>query len=85
MTTTLTLHSMDETLSKRLRARAKREGKSLNQMAKELLASALGLSKTPAEKRDNGIMAFCGILKEGKEEWLKALEDTERIDPEDWK
>lgn len=85
MTTTLTLHSMEEPLAKRLRARAKREGKSLNQMAKELLSSALGLSGAPAEEHDNGIMAFCGILKEGKEEMLKALEDFERIDPEDWK
>ena len=44
MPSALTLHTLDATLSQSLAAYARRERKSLNQSAKELLSSALGIS-----------------------------------------
>ncbi len=43
MPAVLTLHALDPDLSRRLSSYAKKEKKSLNQSAKELLASALGI------------------------------------------
>ncbi len=87
MSDVLTLHAIDPLLSRSLAAYAKRERKSLNQSAKELLASALGLiHRKTATNHDAELAPFFGCLDD--ETWTKAktaLEDFGRIDPEDWK
>ena len=85
MPATLTLHAIEPALSKRLAARARREGKSLNQTVKDILAGHLGLRPAGTAEARNDIMRFCGILSK---EDAQALHDAQapfsRIDPEDW-
>ena len=61
---TLTLHALDNTLAERLKAHAKREKKSLNQMAKELLSSALGITGTKHKSRHDEFAPLCGVWAE---------------------
>ncbi len=87
MTDVLTLHAIDPLLGRSLSAYAKRERKSLNQSAKELLASALGLARRKhATDHDAELAPFFGCLDD--KTWSsakRALEDFDRVDPEDWK
>ncbi len=82
----ITLHTLDDTLAKRLRATAKREGKSLNQTAKDLLASALGLKPTRRTQVRNGLARFCGTLSDADANAIReTLKDFEKIDEEMWR
>ena len=87
MADVLTLHALDPALSKGLAAYARRERKSMNQSAKELLASELGLScRKPLKDHDADLAQFFGCIDD--ETWKKAktvLEDFEHVDGEAWK
>ena len=87
MPAVLSLHALDPVLSRRLSAYAKRERKSLNQSAKELLASALGIvRRKAATDHDAELAPFFGCLDDATWARAKAVQkDFERIDPEDWK
>ncbi|MDX9792959.1 MAG: hypothetical protein WC328_16265 [Kiritimatiellia bacterium] len=61
---TLTLHALDSTLSDRLKTRAKREKKSLNQTAKELLAFSLGITAAKPKSRHDEFAPLCGVWTE---------------------
>ena len=61
---TLTLHALDNTLAERLKAHAKREKKSLNQTAKELLTSALGITAVKQKSRHDEFAPLCGAWSE---------------------
>ena len=61
---TLTLHALDSTLADQLKARAKAEKKSLNQTAKELLASALGITPSKQKSRHHEFATLCGVWTE---------------------
>jgi hypothetical protein len=61
---TLTLHALDTTLAHQLTARAKAEQKSLNQTAKELLSSALGITPAKQKSRQHEFAALCGVWTE---------------------
>ena len=77
----ITLHALDEPLAKRLRITAEREGKSLNQTAKGLLAAALGLASAPRRRVRNGLGRFCGTLADEDANRIRAtLRDFDRID-----
>jgi len=49
----LTLHSLDNALATRLRRYAAKHKRSLNQSAKELLSSALGIDRPTQKMRDD--------------------------------
>ena len=87
MADVLTLHALDPALSKGLAAYARRERKSMNQSAKELLSSALGLSgRKPVTNHDADLAQLFGCIDD--ETWKKAktvLKDFEHVDEEDWK
>ena len=87
MADVLTLHALDPALSKGLAAYARRERKSMNQSAKELLSSALGLSRRkPVTDHDADIAQLFGCIDD--ETWENAktvLKDIEHIDEENWK
>jgi len=57
----LTLHSMDDNLVMALHRHAAELGTSLNQAAKSLLSSALGLIATD-ERKAPGFMKFAGTI-----------------------
>ena len=61
---TLTLHALDHTLAERLKAQAKREKKSLNQTAKELLTSALGITVEKPNSHHDEFAPLCGVWTE---------------------
>lgn len=86
MASALTIHSVDPTLSKRIAAMAKREGKSLNQTVKDALAEYFGLQTSRGSgKKRNGIMRHCGVLSaKDAEELRKAQSAFREVNPEDW-
>lgn len=83
----LTLHSMDDNLVLALHRHAAELGTSLNQAAKALLASALGLVAT--EKRDApGFMKFAGTVSSKDAEAMRSFvdgADFSKVLAEDWK
>ncbi len=83
--TSITIHDLDETVAKLIRARARAEGLSLNQTIKRILEEALGV-KPRAQKNRRHFEEFCGTwTKEQVAEFDKAVSDFERVDPEDWR
>lgn len=79
-----TIRQVPKQVDKALRARAKAQKKSLNQIALEALAQIAGVSDDPAKpKRD---LSFMGKMDD---ETYKAIQEvramSERIWPEDWK
>ena len=84
--TTLTLHALDERLAVKLRSKAKREKKSLNRAAQELLAQALGVTPSKPQGHRAEFQAFCGIWTEKEaREFDLAIEPFSRIDEGLWK
>ena len=81
MASVLTIHSIDPVLSGRISSLARREGKSLNQTVKDVLAEHFGLKpKHGGQPLDNGIMSLCGILShKDADELRKAQEAFRRI------
>ncbi len=87
MADVLTLHALDSSLSIGLSEYARREQKSLNQSAKELLSVALGLTRRKSVTDHNADLdAFFGCLDD--ETWKKAkkaLAEFDKVDAEAWK
>lgn len=85
--TALTLHAMDVELADALRRRASELGESLNQTAKELLSTALGLSGE-RNRPEPGFLRFAGRLSgEDAEEMRRFVSDADfsKVDSGDWK
>jgi len=81
----ITIHGIDEEMSRLIRSEAYSQGLSLNKTIKQLLAKALGL--TVRSKKRNDFSEFFGVWsKKEAEAFDKALEKSgvERIDEEDW-
>ena len=83
----LTLHAMDDQLVIALRRYATELGTSLNQAAKTLIASALGLASS-RERRAPGFMRFAGGFTSEDAAELRSFVDAasfSQIDEADWK
>lgn len=79
----ITIHNFDDDLTDSLLIYAKLNGKSINQTVKDLLRKSFGLDKN---KKKADFSDLCGIWsKEEAAAIDSALEDFEKIDPEDWK
>lgn len=76
-----TLRNIPATLDQELRERAKREGKSLNEVALEALARGAGISGELVRHRDLDDIAG-SWTKDIKVD--RALEDQRRVDPDLW-
>jgi hypothetical protein len=77
-----TLRDVPPRLDVELRERARREGKSLNQVAIEAMAQALGIAGTKSPRRSLDDVA--GTWK--KDAVVeRALDDQDRVDPKMWK
>ena len=72
-----TLRNIPPNLDEVLRARAREEGKSLNEVALETLLAGLGLAGEPVKRRDLSDIAGTWIEDP---EIAKAFEDQRRID-----
>lgn len=77
-----TLRNVPEAVDRALRERAHREHKSLNKLALELLAQAVGAAD--GDHRRRSMDAVCGSWIEDTET-EQALADQRRIDPELWR
>ena len=86
MPSALTLHTLDPALSEGLSAYARREKKSLNQSAKELLSSALGIDAPRPTDHSADLERFFGAWDDDTASRLRArLESFEQIDEALWK
>ena len=77
-----TIRNIPKALDVMLRDRAKKEGKSLNQMVIQTLARAMGFSSEPVRQRD--LSPFAGTWLEDPE-FDRAIEDQDRIDEDLWR
>jgi hypothetical protein len=76
-----TVRNVPKSVDERLRELARREGKSLNELALEALAAAVGLELPTTPRRD--LSGVVGTWRED-EETESALEDQRRVDAELW-
>ena len=77
-----TLRNIPREVDRALRLRARREGRSLNEVAVEALAHGAGVSKAPVRHRELGGIAGSWVEDP---EFDAALRDQDRVDPELWK
>ncbi|MGB5661422.1 MAG: hypothetical protein WBO54_18270 [Thermoanaerobaculia bacterium] len=77
-----TIRNVPKTLDAMLRDRARKEGKSLNEMVIEALGRALGFSKEPLRQRD--LTGIAGTWIEDPD-FDRAIEDQDRIDEDLWR
>jgi plasmid stability protein len=83
---TLTIHALDPAVEKRIRDRARKENKSLNQTMKELLAASVGrpVSGGSSDHRRD-FEEFAGIWSvRDEEEFAETTDAFDRIDEQDW-
>ena len=82
---TLTIHALDATVEKRIRSKAKRDGRSLNQTLKELLAASTGVRSLPNSDHRAEFAEFHGIWNaQDAREFQAATADFEKVDQADW-
>lgn len=77
-----TLRNVPPEVDRALRERAGRERRSLNEVAIEALARALGVDAEPLRRRDLGDVAGTWVEDEKVE---RALEEQRRVDPDLWR
>ena len=81
----ITIHKLDENLSRVLEERARREGVSINRLVKKLLRSALGLEKAPEPDHKQEFLDLFGSWSDREHaDFQKRIEDLEKIEPDDW-
>lgn len=82
---TLTIHALEATVEKRIRSKAKRDGRSLNQTLKDLLAASVGARPLPASDNRADFTEFQGVWSaQDVREFEAATADFETIDEADW-
>jgi hypothetical protein len=77
-----TVRNVPKSLDALLRDRAKKEGKSLNQVVLEAIARAFGVSQEPMRQRDLNELAGSWVEDP---EFDRAIEDHDRIDEDLWR
>ena len=77
-----TIRGVPKVVDQALRERARREGRSLTEVAIELLSLALGLKEQSVKHRDLADVAGSWVRDA---ETDAALEDQRRVDPELWR
>jgi hypothetical protein len=80
-----TIHGIDEEIEKMIKKRAKSEGTSVNKVVKGLLAKALGVGKRIQNNREGFLDLFGIWTEEDEKRFFDAIEDLERVFPENWK
>lgn len=77
-----TIRGIPKDVDEALRAKAKAEGKSLNQTVVEFLSGALGIRQTKRKYRDlSGIVG--SMIRDP--EFDRVMEEQDKIDPELWR
>lgn len=81
----LSIHGIDAELEKRIKERAKKTGRSVNRVVKEMIAKSLGLGDKPPDNR--AVFAdLCGVWTEAEaDEFAALVAELETIDAKDWR
>ena len=83
---TLTIHALETAVEKRIRARARRNGMSLNKTLKEILTASVGAGLSPAADHRAEFAEFCGVwTTQDASDFEAATADFETVDKADWK
>lgn len=77
-----TIRKIPAVVDRALRERARREGKSLNEVATEALARGLDLEGQPVRRRDLGAIAGSWVRDR---EVDRALDEQRQLDPDLWR
>jgi plasmid stability protein len=81
----ITIHKLDQDLARELEERARREGISMNRLAKRLLRGALGLDKQPQpEHRKDFVDLFGTWSDRDAAAFDQSIEQLERVEPQEW-
>ena len=81
----ITIHGLDGKLYEQIKEKAKRQGLSLNKTIKNLLEKSLGIKSHNGTDHREDFIEFCGVWTESEaKEFAGAIEDFEKIDPQDW-
>jgi len=86
MPKSITIHGLDDRISRRIEEKAKAEGRSLNRTIKILIEEAIEPKVSGAAARRGTFSEFLGVWKRHEaEEFASATADTRRIDKGDWR
>lgn len=86
MPKSITIHGLDDRISRRVEEKAKAEGRSLNRTIKTLIEEAIEPKVSGAATRRGMFSEFLGVWKRHEvEEFAAATADLRRIDKEDWR
>lgn len=77
-----TIRGIPRSVDRALRERARRENRSLNEVAVEALAEGLGVDEGPRQWRDLSDIAGTWVRDPAVE---RALEEQRQVDPELWR
>jgi hypothetical protein len=81
----ITIHALDPVVERRIRGKAQKDRKSLNQTVKELLADSIASVPVPPGERREDFAEFSGVWTAGDErEFASATADFELVDMQDW-
>jgi len=86
MPKSITIHGLDDRISRRIEEKAKAEGRSLNRTIKILIEEAIEPKISVAATRRGTFSEFLGVWKRHEaEEFAAATADLRRIDKEEWR
>ncbi len=86
MPKSITIHGLDDKISRRIEEKAKAEGRSLNRTIKILIEEAIEPKVSVAATRRGTFTEFLGVWKRHEvEEFAFATAELRRIDQEDWR
>ena len=81
----ITIHALEPAVEKRIRARARQQGKSLNQTVKELLAERVGVKAQAAADHRADFAEFAGVWSAAEARAFEAATaDLAEVNAEDW-
>jgi hypothetical protein len=82
----ISIHGIDDPVYRLIKARARSEGRSINQTVKTIIERSLGVSSSALEPHRKEFENMCGTWSaREKEEFDKASEYFEKVNLEDWK
>lgn len=82
----ISIHSLDKSVERRVRAKARQERKSLNQTIKEILSASFGGEPSIPSVRRDEFNEFLGIWsQQDLDDFKAATSDLDRVEPADWR
>lgn len=82
----ITIHNLDDTLEALIRAKAKKNGLSLNKTIQLLLRQSLGLSAQASNDYKSDFQELCGVWSAADETAFNAqVQDLNEVNPDDWR